>query len=77
MFENYPDIVNVEDLMEMLQIGKSSAYSLLQSSRIKHVRVGKRYIIPKKSVVSFLEEPCYNEGQIVDGRLLISKGASL
>ena len=42
MFENYPDIITVEHLMEMLNIGKSSAYSLLKSKQIQHVRVGRK-----------------------------------
>ena len=61
MFENYPDIVSVETLMEMLHIGKSSVYYLLKTNQIKHVRVGKKYIIPKKAVIDFILEPCYNE----------------
>lgn len=67
MFEMYPDIVTVEDLMKMLHIGKSSAYSLLQQKKISHVRVGRKYIIPKNSVVGFVNECCYNEYQMING----------
>ncbi|MDR1688819.1 MAG: helix-turn-helix domain-containing protein [Clostridiales bacterium] len=69
MFESYNDVVSVEELMKMLHIGKSSAYSILQNNQIKHVKVGKKYIIPKKSVISFLEGICYNEPQIINGGL--------
>ena len=75
MFKNYPDVVTVEQLAQMLNIGKSSAYALLQSNRIHHVKVGKKYIIPKQSVIGFLGEVCYNTTQIVDGRLdVVTKG---
>ena len=75
MFEKYPDIVTVDHLTEMLHIGKSSAYSLLQNNQIRHVKVGKKYVIPKQSVVGFLNRMCYNDSQIIDGRLhLVAEG---
>ena len=54
MFSNYPDVVSVQDVQTMLYIGRNSAYALLQSGAIATVRVGKRYIIPKASVIDFL-----------------------
>ena len=60
IFESYSDIVSVEDIMCMLGIGKSSVYSLLKSNQIKHVRVGRKYIIPKRSVIDFINGVCYN-----------------
>ncbi len=56
MFSEYEDIVSVEDVMGMLHIGKSAVYSLLKSKTIRCVRVGRKYIIPKKSVIKFIEE---------------------
>lgn len=69
MFENYPDVVNVEQFAEMLNIGKSSAYNLLQNNQIRHVKVGKKYIIPKTAVLDFLGDICYNNEQIINGGL--------
>ena len=76
MFTEYPDIISVENLCEMLNIGKSSAYGLLRSNAIRHVRVGTKYIIPKNAVIGFVNPVCYNDEQIIDGRLpyLITKG---
>lgn len=56
MFSKYEDIVSVEDVMGMLHIGKSAVYSLLKSKTIRCVRVGRKYIISKKSVIKFIEE---------------------
>lgn len=56
MFINYPDVVSVKELMEMLHIGRNKAYELLQSNAIHHVKVGCRYIIPKINVIAFLKE---------------------
>ena len=69
LFNNYPDIITVSQLAKMLNIGKSSAYALLQKNRIHHVRVGKKYIIPKSAVLDFIGGMCYNNNQIINGRL--------
>jgi len=76
LFEKYPDIVSIENLMEMLHLGKSKVYNLLQNNQIRHVRVGRKYIIPKLSVVGFLNESCYTTKQIIDGKPihLVPKG---
>ncbi|MCL2213357.1 MAG: helix-turn-helix domain-containing protein [Oscillospiraceae bacterium] len=69
MFENYADIITINDLMTMLNIGKSTAYSLLQNNKIHHVKIGRKYVIPKQSVVDFVAGLCYNEDRIISGRL--------
>ena len=76
VFENYSDIVSVDDVMSMLGIGKSSAYGLLKTKQIRHVRVGKKYIIPKQSVIEFIGGICYNDRQIINGRLNLSQEGS-
>ena len=51
MFENYPDVVSVEDLMQMLQIGQVLAYKLVKRGEIKSRKVGREYKIPKINVI--------------------------
>lgn len=53
-FGGYPDVVSIDDLKSMLNIGRNTAYSLLQNGSIKTIRIGRKYIIPKKSVIEFL-----------------------
>ncbi len=55
LLNNYPDILSVDDLQKILRIGRSAAYKLLKENRIKTLRIGNRYIIPKKSVINFLD----------------------
>ena len=55
MFKDYPDVVRIEELQEMLHIGRNAAYDIVKDGKIKTIRVGKRYIIPKASVINFLE----------------------
>ena len=54
MFSKYDDIVSVKDVMEMLHLGRVTVYNMLKSARIHTLRVGKKYDIPKKSVIDFL-----------------------
>lgn len=54
IFADYPDVVSVEDVQAMLRIGRNAAYGLLKSGAISTVRVGKKYIIPKTSIINFL-----------------------
>ena len=54
MFEKYPDIITIQELCEMLHIGRDKAYVLLRTGLIKSVRIGRKFIIPKKSVIEFL-----------------------
>lgn len=62
MFENYPDVVEVDDLRVMLGgISKKLAYRLLADREIRSVRVGRTYKIPKICVIEYLigEEMCH------------------
>lgn len=55
MFEDYPDVVEVDDLRKMLGgISKKLAYRLLAEQEIKSVRVGRSYRIPKICVIEYL-----------------------
>lgn len=54
LFNDYDDIVTIDDIMKMLHIGRTAVYKLLQDKTIKSVKVGKKYIIPKASVIDFV-----------------------
>lgn len=56
LFASYPDVVTVDELCEMLGgIGIKSAYNLLHSGKIRYLRIGRTFRIPKSSVVRFIE----------------------
>ena len=48
------DILTVEELMELLNIGKNTAYTLLDSGEIKAFRIGRMWKIPRKSVYEYI-----------------------
>jgi len=54
IFEAYPDVVGIEELMEMLGIGKSLAYRLLQSHKIEAKKVGRQYKIAKSRIIDYI-----------------------
>ena len=54
MFSKYNDVVTVEEVMEMLHLGRVTVYNRLKTDKIHTLRVGKKYVIPKKSVIDFL-----------------------
>ena len=59
MFKDYPDVLNVNQLCEMLHIGKNSAYKRLSSGEIKSRRIGRKYVIPKLCVIDYLNSSRY------------------
>lgn len=56
MFDSYPEVVSVEEIQQMLRIGKNAVYQLLKDGTIKSIKVGKRYVVPKKYIIDFLIE---------------------
>lgn len=56
MFDEYNDVIRVEDMMVMLKVGKNKAYQLINSGKIRAFRIGKIYKIPKKSVIEYVEK---------------------
>lgn len=56
MFDSYPDVVSVEEIQQMLRIGKNAVYQLLKDGVIKSIKVGKRYVVLKKYIIDFLIE---------------------
>ena len=57
MFEDYPDVVDVDGLCKMLGgISRKLAYRLLINQEIKSVRIGRSYKIPKICVIEYLTQ---------------------
>lgn len=64
MFKDYADILTVSDIQTMLGIGRNTAYKLLKQRKIKSLRVGNKYLIPKKYVIEFV----LMKSSLLDGR---------
>lgn len=55
-FTDYPDIVDVEEMMKILRIGRNKAYELIHTGEIKSIKVGRAHKIPKQSIIDFINE---------------------
>ena len=53
MFEDFRDILSVDDLCQALNIGRNTAYKLLNNGEIKSIRIGKIHKIPKVYLVGY------------------------
>lgn len=60
MFEAYDDVITVDELCEMLKCGRNAAYQFLSNGKIKAINNGKKYIIPKQSVIDFIHQEINN-----------------
>ena len=54
MYGEIGEILTIEELMELLYIGKNTAYQLLKSGEIKAFRIGKVWKIPRESVNEYI-----------------------
>lgn len=55
MLNNYRDILTVDEVCEVLRIGKNTAYQLLKIGKIKSIKVGNIYKIPKYAVIDYIK----------------------
>ena len=60
----YDDVLTVNDLMDYLAIGKNTAYRLLRAKKIKAIKIGRIYKIPKANVQKFVQAA--NGGKNID-----------
>ena len=56
MFENYNDMVTLNEFCDMLIIGKSKAYELLRSGAVEGFKEGRVWKIPKQVVIYYVEK---------------------
>ena len=48
------DLITLEEFMDMLIIGRTTAYQLLNSGEIKAFRIGRYWKIPRASVTEYV-----------------------
>ena len=69
MLNNYPDVLTVKQLAEVLNIGLNAAYELVNRHEIGAKRIGGAIRIPKSSVIMYLHSARYMVGQNDNSRL--------
>lgn len=53
--ENSP-LITIDELCELLMIGRNAAYKLLTSGKIKSFRIGRVWKIPRNSLSDYIRE---------------------
>jgi excisionase family DNA binding protein len=46
----------IEELADMLHIGKNKAYELLNTEKIKSIKIGRIHKIPKINIIKYIEK---------------------
>lgn len=54
MLEDYPDILNVSQTANILQVCERTVYSLIRERKLGHIRIGSRIIIPKYCLIEYV-----------------------
>jgi len=73
--KDYPDVITVLQLAQVLGIDKNAAYALVQGGTIGHLKVGRKYLVPKRCVIDFLNSPRYNDPCNGGLKSTVTKGA--
>ncbi|MED4533215.1 helix-turn-helix domain-containing protein [Metabacillus fastidiosus] len=54
-YDNYPDILNVSDIQEILGIGRKQTYELVHSGKFHVINIGKRIKVSKNVLINWIE----------------------
>lgn len=54
MFPDFPDIVSVSQLQEMLGVSRHLAYDLINDGSIRGLKIGNAFKIPKVNVIEYV-----------------------
>lgn len=60
MLEQFPDILTVKDLQDILSVGRSKAYAILHGGELQYITIGRQIRIPKKYLLDYLQKMSYN-----------------
>ena len=55
MLDRYDDIFGVNEVCEILHLGKNSVYTLLQNGTIPSMRIKRKYRISKLAMINYIK----------------------
>lgn len=58
--KNYPDVLTINDLIDILKISKNTAYQMIKNKVIKSHKIGRIYRIPKSCLYDYLQSARFN-----------------
>lgn len=54
MFMDYSDMLSIDELCNMLRIGRNKAYLMLKNKEISAFKNGRLWMIPKDAVIEYV-----------------------
>ena len=54
MFEQYPDILTVEEVCEALRMGYNAVYGLLNEGKLRAYKTGRVWRIPRDALKEYI-----------------------
>lgn len=66
MFDEYRDIMTIDQIAQALGVGKNTAYRLIHEREIGSRRVGHKFIIPKSCLIDFVQSARYTVRDAAD-----------
>ena len=54
VLKEYPDILTVDEMSKALGVSSKTGYQLLRDNKVKHLKVGRAYRVPKDHLLSYL-----------------------
>ena len=60
MLKQDKDMLDISDIQAFFGIGRSTAYRLIRSGDIPHIRIGRKIRVPRKYLAEQIEMACYN-----------------
>ena len=55
-FEEFPELVSIKQLRNMLGISNDVAYEMVKSGTIRSFKIGKKYRVPKSNIIEYVEK---------------------
>jgi excisionase family DNA binding protein len=56
MFKDYPDVLDVDQVCEVLGVSKKTVYRLIKDGSLSKIKVGREYRIPKLYVIRYFAD---------------------
>lgn len=64
MLEAYPDVLTVDDVRKILNVGRTKAYKLIESGQINSLKIGRAIRIPKQFLIDYILGIRYNDAEV-------------
>jgi len=70
---DYPDLLNIKQVQEILGLGRSIVYELIHSGEIKHMKIRGKIRIPRRFLVDYINALWYSESTTDAGKSSVNK----